>query len=227
MRRLCALSTFALLVLAAAPALADGPHEPNETAAMVTSPTTSSVAAALETPQDVDWYLLLPRGVRQVGVLATLGTACSSPTGQVRVNVFDADGSVLPLDTLVLRRDHASGASGITSDHLRYTSKAGHRYFLRVTQTGCEYATYSISFAPSDVLGTHLDPTAECTDSRRAASKQRAALKRLKVLRRRARGARRRGLQQKVELRAQQVTKAEADAKTACSRKPLSGYPWT
>jgi len=68
---------------------------------IVTTRTTSTVSAGLGTPQDVDWYLMLPEGTRQAvkaGVLATLGTACPSPTGQVQMNLFDTDENVIPVD---------------------------------------------------------------------------------------------------------------------------------
>jgi len=128
-----------------------------------------------------------------------------------------------PMSQACPTRGHASGVSGITTANFRFTSKVGHRYFLRVTKKGCDGVAYSVSFVPTDALGTRLEPTVACTHSRRAATKHRSALRRLEALRRLAR---RRSLQRKIELRPQQVATADADAKTACIRKPLSGYPW-
>lgn len=73
-------------------ALADGPFEPNETAAEAFGPLAGgSFSAALETPQDVDWYRFYAKRHRQVGVLATLDGRCSSKSGSVSVDLWDAE----------------------------------------------------------------------------------------------------------------------------------------
>src|SRR3954452_16191385 len=91
--RLCCRVMAAVLSLGSfsSVALADGPYEPNETAAQAT-PAPAAIAGALETPQDVDWYRFYTKPKRQVGLLATLNGVCSSRVGTITARVYDADG---------------------------------------------------------------------------------------------------------------------------------------
>lgn len=196
---------------------------------MVTMPlTVARVDAGLETPQDVDWYLLYPQGVRQVGVLVTLNTPCPSPYGNVYAKVIDGEGYPFsPLAQMSVGHDFSSPNGTKTVDSTAFTSQVGHRYFIRVSQATCPGATYSISIAPSGVLGAMLAPTAECTAGRKVAANARVKLRRFQSARRRAHGARRRELTSRVQLQQQQVTQATANVAAACTRQALTGYGWT
>src|SRR5205085_1128521 len=131
-----------------AAAAADGPYEPNETAAMVTAPATAArIDAALETPQDEDWYLLHPQGVRQLGVLATLATPYRTSYGRISIELLDGEGSSYPIASLGLGYEVSTSARR-TADTLAFTSELGHRYFLHVTQSGCDGSAYSLQLTP-------------------------------------------------------------------------------
>src|SRR4051794_841078 len=130
-----------------ATALADGPFEPNETAAMVTAPVTvPSLTAALETPQDVDWYLLRPQGVRQIGILGTLNGTCPSNSGYILASVKDADAiASYEVDLGSVKAGYDYNVEGSrdtpkTADQVAFTSKVGHRYLVKVSQSGCQGA---------------------------------------------------------------------------------------
>lgn len=224
-----ALLAVALCVLLPESAAADGPYEPNETAAMVTAPLTASrIDAGLETPQDVDWYLLYPQGVRQVGLLISLNTPCTPSYGNVYAKIIDAEGSpYVPVALMSLGRDPSNPNAPKTVDTASFTSQVGHRYFIRVSQSSCPGASYSIAIAPTGVLGTKLAPTAECTASRKAATNARVKLHRFQTARRRAHGARRRELTAKIQLQQQQVTQAAAAAAATCTRQAVTGSGWT
>lgn len=231
MRIPCSLAAVVTLVLCGTlptAASADGPYEPNETAAMVTAPLTAPrVDAGLETPQDVDWYLLYPQGVRQVGVLVTLNAPCAQSFGRVSAKVIDGEASPYSsLGDLSLGYDYANSKAPKTADSTAFTSQVGHRYFIRVSQSSCPGASYSIAIAPAGVLGTKLAPTAECTAGRKAAANARVKLRRFQTARRRAHGARRRALTSKIQLQQQRVTQATAAATAACTRQALTGYGW-
>jgi hypothetical protein len=210
-----------------AAASADGPFEPNETAAMATTPLTAPrFDAGLETPQDEDWYLLLPQGVRQIGILATLQTQCSKSYGRISLDLLDAEGSSLPVATLQLGYDIWNARTPKTADTAAFTSVVGHRYLLHVTQSGCDSAGYTLQLAPDGALGTRLAPTKACTDANIVATRARVKLRQLRAARRRARGVRRKALAVRIALQSQQVLTTAAAARGTCTRPPLSGYPW-
>lgn len=225
-RGVVAAAVVACLLPAAA--AADGPYEPNETAGMVAVPlVTQRVDAGLETPQDEDWYLLHPQGVRQVGVMAMLNTVCRTSYGRVTVDLLDADGPRSPLAALRLGYDPFGAQSAPrTVDTARFTSEVGHRYFLHVTQSSCDPAAYSLGIAPTGALGTRLAPTRACEAGSAAARRAVAKLTRLRASRRRAHGARRKALGAKIQRQSQQVTQTAANAKASCTRQTLAGYPW-
>jgi hypothetical protein len=228
-RRSLVAIAIAVAGLAALPAVsvADGPYEPNETAAMALTPVTAPrIDAGLETPQDEDWYLLHPQGVRQIGVLATLATPCPQSYGTLVVELLDAEGSTYPLAVLRLGSDISSTTAPRTSASATFTSQVGHRYFVHVEQSRCDGVGYSLELAPNGALGTALAPTRECATAATARDRASYKLKRLKAARSRARGARRKALSVKVQLQSQQVTVARATAKTTCTRRALTGRPW-
>lgn len=229
LRSSVAALTLFLCGVAPAVALADGPYEPNETAMMATTPVTApQIDAGIETPQDVDWYLLQPQGVRQVGVLVTLATPCPSSYGYLTVKLIDGEGTpYLPLANLSVGHDYMNPSTARTVDSASFTSQVGHRYFLRVSSNSdCVGATYSIALAPRGALGMMLAPTSECAASRQKAVTARVMLRRYQAARRRARGARRGQLGTKIQLQQQQVTQATADAAGVCTRQPLTGSGW-
>lgn len=194
----------------------------------VTSPlVTQRIDAGLETPQDEDWYLLHPQGVRQIGIMATLNTVCRSSYGRVTVDLLDADGSRWPIDSLKLGFDVFGNRSAPrTVDTATFTSQVGHRYFLHVTQSSCDPAAYSLGLVPTGALGTRLAPTKACEAGNAAARRAASKLKQLRASRRRARGARRKALGVRIQLQSQQVAQAAANAKASCRRPALVGYPW-
>jgi hypothetical protein len=220
-------TTIAVTVGLPASAVADGPYEPNETAAMTSTPVTAPrIDAGLETPQDVDWYLLHPQGVRQVGLLATLVMPCPRAYGMVVIDVLDAEGSTYPVASLRLGSDVMSSNAPRTTEAATFTSQVGHRYFVKVEQSRCDGIGYSLELAPTDALGTTLAPTAACVAATTAGNRASYKLKRLRAARSRARGARRKALGVKVQLQSQQVAVAKATAKTTCTRRALTGRPW-
>jgi len=229
------ISPFVVLIAATtgvasmpAAAAADGTYEPNETAAMVVAPITApALDAALETPQDTDWYLLHPQGIRQIGVQATLMTACAKSYGRISIDLHDADApGRLAFAAMALGNDIFNSGTPRLSATTTFTSQVGHRYLLHVTQSGCAGGAYSLSLAPTGALGTRLAPADACKAANATATRARVKLKRLRGARRRARGARRRQLGVKIQLQAQQVAQTRADATAACARPPLVGYPW-
>lgn len=208
-------------------AVADGPYEPNETAATAAGPiTTSALHAAFETPQDADWYVLFPQGVRQIGILATLDNACPAHYGQIRITVLDAEGNPYsPVGSLTLGLSYATSLQN-TVDRLAFTSQTGHRYLLRVTQSSCTGGAYSIDFAPTGALGTTLLPTAECAQAVAAAKQAVRTLAGIRAARRHAHGKRRTSLGVRAQIQQQAVVQATATQATVCARNPLTSSGW-
>lgn len=194
---------------------------------MATVPLTAPrIDASLETRLDEDWYLLHPQGIRQVGLLATLGAPCGSSYGRVIVDVLDAESARLPIESLQLGFDTRNPKVTATTARTVFTSEIGHRYFAHVTQASCHGVAYTLSLAPIGALGTKLAPTKQCTTASRARGRATSKLKQLRAARRRARGTKRRTLGSKIQLQAQKVTQARADEASICARPPLVGYPW-
>lgn len=226
-RTLTAAAVIAAIALSPAAAAADGPHEPNETAAMATIPVTAPrIDAALETKQDEDWYLLHPQGIRQIGLLATLGAPCGSSYGRVIVDVLDGESARVPFESLQLGYDTRNPKVTATTASTVFTSEIGHRYLVHVTQSSCHGVPYSLSLAPIGALGVKLAPTKECATASRARGRATSKLKQLRTARRRARGKKRKALGTKIQLQTQKVTQAKADEASICARPPLVGYPW-
>ncbi|UTI63916.1 hypothetical protein NBH00_21555 [Paraconexibacter antarcticus] len=229
-RHLCIapfLAAFCISGLTAV-ASADGPFEPNETALMIAAPLTAPrVDASLETPQDEDWYLLQPQGVRQVGIIAGLIAGCDKSYGSVTFDLLDPDGGgSLPFASMKVGYSYATPDAPVTIDTASFTSDVGRRYYLHVTQSGCPGARYSFAIAPAGVLGTRLAPTEQCSAARKHAANARVKLKRYQAARKKAQGSRRRELGDKIQLQSQQVAKSAAQAVTTCARRALTGYPW-
>jgi hypothetical protein len=221
------LMAIAGVAVLPATSVADGPYEPNETAAMASVPHTApTMDAGLETPQDQDWYLLYPQGVRQIGVLATVNTLCRASYGSVTMDLLDAEGSRSPVDAIRLGYDPAHSKVAVTAATMSFTSQVGHRYLLHVTQSGCDGVAYSMALAPVGALGTTLMRTKTCTDGIRAERRSKTSLTRLRAARRRAHGVRRKQLGAKIQLQSQQVVRAKADTAASCARTVLTGYPW-
>ncbi len=222
-----ALLAVIVALSGAALAVADGPYEPNETAATTAGPiTTPTLHAAFETPQDADWYVLFPQGVRQIGILATLDSPCPSPSGQIRIAVLDAEGNPYsPVGSLTLGLSYATSMQN-TVDRLAFTSQVGHRYLLRVTQSSCTGGAYSIDFAPTGALGTTLLPTAECAQAAGAAKQAVRTLAGIRAARRHAHGKRRTSLVVRAQIQQQAVVQAKATQATVCARNPLTSPGW-
>jgi Fe-S cluster assembly iron-binding protein IscA len=111
-------------------------------------------------------------------VLATLTAPCPKTYGRVSVELFDAEGSRLPVASLNLGYDIRNTQALQTADAAAFTSQAGHRYLLHVTQSGCTGAEYALEFAPQGALGTRLEPAKACSDANVAATNARVRLKR-------------------------------------------------
>jgi hypothetical protein len=220
---------LALIVgLAAAPcAFADGPFEPNETAATAAGPITApGLQAAFETPQDTDWYLLQPQGVRQIGILATLDGACATHYGQQRFTLLDAEGSPFsPVGSLTLGFSYVTGMQ-TTVDRLAFTSQAGHRYLLRVSESSCTDVPYSLSFAPTGALGTTLLPTGDCMQAAATTKQAVRKLAGIRSARRHAHRQRRASLRVREQIQQQAVVQSKATQATVCTRNPLTGSGW-
>lgn len=225
-----ALAVLCLLVAPAA-ALADGPFEPNETAATATGPLLQSdLGAGLETPQDVDWYVLHLRAPKQVGVLATLAAPCRTSYGRLSVDLLDADvpGFGNDVGSIRLGRSDAapSGSGQLLAGRTSFTSKRGHRYFLKVTQSGCDSAAYTISLAHTNALTGALEITAECQAAKQAVTRARRKAAGLRKALRRARGTRRTSLRLRHRIAQQAVAVAEGERSSRCTRQDITGYPW-
>jgi hypothetical protein len=207
-------------------ALADGPYEPNEAAAQAT-PAPVSIAAALETPQDIDWYRFYTKPKRQIGLLATLGGTCRSRTGTITARVYDADGGYgLPLITLTLGYNFAASDQPKTADQASFTSEGGHRYFIQVSQSQCQGVGYSLQLAPTIDLATTLQDTAACQTARGAATAARRKLYALRAAAKKAHGAHRQSLRSRTQLQQQLVTVASATQTSNCTRRALDRYPF-
>lgn len=220
-------ATAAMLTACGGVASADGPLEPNETVASASAIVTAdAVVAALETPQDVDWYRFYVEGDRQVGVLATLDSPCVGAYGTVRVELLDGEqaygGS---LGRLIVGRDYGRD-SVLSAARLAFTSQRGHRYFLKVTQNGCQGAAYSLQLAPADALRSTMEPTSECAAARGVARRTERRLDRLRAAVQRARASRRSALRAKASLFAQQLVGEQAAADATCTRRQLTSYPF-
>ena len=156
MRLFTLTAVLAALTLATAvpAARADGPYEPNETALGAFGPvTTGLLAGALETPQDEDWFVLYPAADRQVGVLATIKGQCAQDSGNIEIELLDADASSPAMG--VARIGHKN-FQPTTSDRVAFTAVRGHRYFLRITQSGCENVPFTPSTGRMGMPGTGI-----------------------------------------------------------------------
>jgi hypothetical protein len=199
--------------------------EPNETAANAFGPLLGQTSsAAFETPQDVDWYRFYAKPQRQVGVLATMPSPCARP-GSIRVAVFDADGTV-GLPVLVLTLGYTGAADPVTAANATMTSLRGHRYLIKVTESLCQGVGYTIQLAPAEDLTPTLSDTDACLTARYTATRAQRSLFGLRSAMRRARGTRRAALRRRAQLQQQAVTTARANAQIACTRKPLTGFPY-
>jgi hypothetical protein len=218
---------IALVAVPAGQAWADGPYEPNETAAQAAGPLLgATVVAGLETPQDVDWYVIYPKPDRQVGVLATLPGACKSSVGSVRVDMYDGEVS-WGLAVLGLQLGYTGAASPQMADRGSFTSIPGHRYFIKVRQSLCQGTWYSLDVAPSEDLSSVLTDTRDCRRARGSAKAAHVRAGNLRAASKKAHGRRRAELRRRAALQAQVVVVADAAAKTACTRPALTGYPFT
>jgi len=207
-------------------ALADGPYEPNETAAQAT-PAPSAIAGALETPQDIDWYRFYAKPKRQVGLLALLNGACSSRVGRISAQVYDADGGYgLPVIDLTLGYNFRDSDHPKTADQASFTSEVGHRYFIAVRQSLCQGVGYTLQLAPTEDLTATLRDTVECQTARGAATAARRKLYGLRAATKKAHGARRRSLGSRAQLQQQQVELTTATQTSTCTRRPLDRYPF-
>lgn len=107
-----------------------------------------------------------------------------------------------------------------------FTSQAGHRYFIQVRGSMCQDVPYTLQLAPAKDLTSQLQDTDECAEAKRAAISARRRLVAMRSAARRARGSRRARLRRAAALQQQQVTVADAAARTICERRPLTGYPF-
>ena len=223
------LTAVLLLTLGfASQALADGPQEPNETPATAYGPVVSTrLIGALETPQDLDWYVLYPKAARQVGVVLRLTNACPKQYGSLWMQLLDADGSSDHVDEAKVGFDASAPDGTRTADNFVFTSLRGHRYFLRVSQSSCLDGAYDIAISQPDALTGTLEPTAECVKASDEASAARRTATRLRVALRRAHGVRRKRLKTRYALQRQAVVVAESDRTDMCTRKAIrTTYPW-
>jgi hypothetical protein len=206
-------------------ACADGPFEPNETAAQAFGPLTGqTITAAFETPQDVDWYRFYAKPERQIGLLATMPSPCAIP-GSIRVAVYDADGAVgLPVISLTL--GYTGSTTPATAANDTMTSRRGHRYLVKVTESLCRDVAYTLQVAPAEDLSSTLGDTGACMTARSAASTENRRLADLRSAIKHAHGTRRTALRRRWQLQQQTVTTARASQQVACTRSALTGYPY-
>jgi hypothetical protein len=225
-RLLLTLCCLVALPVTAAPAVADGPFEPNEVATQAAGPLLgATVAAAFETPQDVDWYVIYPKPDRQVGVLATLTGSCRAHSGSIRVAVYDPEGPI-GLPVLAFTLGYTGWPDLQTADRGSFTSIAGHRYLIKVTDSLCDGTGYTLDVAPREDLSSVLGSTRDCLQARGTAKAAHVRAARLRSAAKKARGRRRADLRRRLALQGQEVAVADATAKTACTRRPLTGYPY-
>jgi hypothetical protein len=208
---------------------ADGPFEPNETPAEAPMLVGAAVAAGFETPQDVDWYRFYALPHRQVGLLATLTGTCTRSTGTIRVTLLDGDlpGFRAQLAAVSVGWDaFSTTAVPKLADRLAVTTEAGHRYFVKVQNFGCDGATYGLELMPRQNLSVTLRDTTACSLAKFRARSSRRRLFGLRAASKRARGARRRRLRTRAGLQGQQVKVDATAAAAACSRPALTAYPF-
>ena len=220
-------SLFVVALCASAPALADGPFEPNETPAEAYGPLTGArMAAAFETPQDVDWYRFYTLQHRQVGVLVALMGGCADPYHQIRVSVLDGDGSFPNEIGYAYLGQGGSSSPSVPVAQIPFTSQLGHRYFVKVAQGNCHDGSYAIEVAPAEDLSSTLRDTMECTAAKAAATRERNRIYVLQHRMRTAHGQRRRLLRERLALQRQTSTVANGRAVSTCTRRALTSYPF-
>jgi hypothetical protein len=220
-------SVLVVALCASAPALADGPFEPNETPAEAYGPLMGDkISAAFETPQDVDWYRFYTLQHRQIGVLAALMGGCGGAYHQIRVSLLDGDGSY-PSEVGYAYLGQGSSAIPATPvAQIPFTSLVGHRYFVKVAQSSCHDASYAIQVAPADDLVSTLRDTAECTAAKAAAKRERGRISVLQHRFRSAHGQRRRLLRGRLALQRQTSAVANGTEVSTCTRPLLTSYPF-
>ncbi|MBE2317365.1 hypothetical protein DVA67_015390 [Solirubrobacter sp. CPCC 204708] len=138
---------LALALFTAAPAAADGPYEPNETlgAAAGPLPGGTTVLAARETENDVDWYAFYSSGARQLDIQLQVFECSPQPNLSSQSIHFTLRDS---RDRIVSEvRDQENGVVS----HLRY-STAGRRKFYIVTTPDITRCKYSIRIDPADAV---------------------------------------------------------------------------
>ena len=218
----------AILLVACSAANADGPFEPNETGGEAYGPLPGgTLSAALETPQDHDWYRFYARGHSQIGVLISYTGGCSSSYYGLQLAVLDADvpGYSGTMGTATVGT--AYPAYGQDTGNVVFTSIRGHRYYVKVTQTGCVGATYDVDVAPTEDLTQTLEDTAECTLAKAVFTRSNARLRALRYRATHGREATRRKARRQAALQHQTVAVDFSAAVDACTRPPLQGYPWS
>jgi hypothetical protein len=222
-----ALTVCACLALTA-PAFADGPYEPNETSTEAFGPLAGgAMTAAFETPQDVDWFTFYALNHRQIGVLLTLSGTCPVTSGAITVALLDGEVPSYSANLGTATVGYSYSAPPATAGQVSFTSLAGHRYLMRVTQRGCMNTAYTLEVAPSANLTQTLVDTAECAAAKSATRREFIRLSRLRGAFQHSHGARRRDLRSKVAIQRQTTTVALSTSQTACTRPTLTGYPFT
>jgi hypothetical protein len=96
-----------------------------------------------------------------------------------------------------------------------------------VEQFLCVGTGYSLEVAPADDLASVLSDTRDCLRARGSAKAAHVRSARLRAAGKKAHGKRRAELRRRAALEAQVVVVADAAARTACTRPPLTGYPFT
>src|SRR3954454_738361 len=215
MRR-CSVSAHlaaAVLLLAASSALADGPPEPNDNPSQAGGPLTAAGAqATIDSADDVDWFKFYPEPRRRVYLVATTMSPCPSG-GTVRMDLNDAD---QPAGVDYLGYLTLTGGSV----QFPFEAVAGHRYFVKVTNTNCAPMNYSLKLSPG-ALRTTLVEKLGCTLIKREARREHGRYLRLRAQWQRAQGASRKRLRSRMRRQRDLDLATRAHVAPTCRRRPV------
>lgn len=124
------LASLLTLAVTARPSLAAGPYEPNELPSTATGPLVADTdySAALETPNDNDWFGLFTASTTALHItITTPATPCAR---RIRVELYDSTATDAGFDE-ARSKGFASVTAGET-DRINYTAPGAGRYSIRV-----------------------------------------------------------------------------------------------
>lgn len=138
---------MAAMLIAAAPAVADGPYEPNESATQAFGPLGggTSYDGAIEPSNDVDWFFFYISGQRQFEVVLTWREGDCD----VEATLRDRDGNEKGFTSVASYPESRVG-------RMTLTSPGSARYNVEVG--GCVGDAYTLQVTPADAV-TSQPPT--------------------------------------------------------------------